>query len=232
MEKRIIAVIPARGGSKGLPRKNIQKFCGKPLISYTIKAALDSKYVTEVVVSTEDEEIATISEKFGADIFIRPANLANDIVSASDVVINVGESLCKRSVPPDILIMLQPTSPLRTSRDIDNSVSLFIENECESVISVIKEEHPPFWCLKIVDKCLEPMFGYEYFKIPRQQIPDCYKPNGAIFIATLETLRLNKGFYCRNTIPYIMPVERSVDIDSEIDFTIAQFLHEGAKNAE
>jgi len=231
MDKNIIAVIPARGGSKGVPKKNIRLVCNKPLISYSINAALSSSYVTRIVVSTDDPDIASISEKCGAEVLMRPVELSGDTVSASDVVIHVGETLLKKGQIPDILIMLQPTSPLRTSGDIDNALQLFMENECDSVISVIKEEHPPLWCLKIVDKYLEPMFGWENLKKTRQEFPESYKPNGAIFIASLKTLKEQDGFYCGKLLPYIMPPERSVDIDSEMDLTLAQFLLEVRNNA-
>ena len=143
MKNKIIAIIPARGGSKGISRKNIKSLAGKPLIAYSIEAALKSKYINSVVVSTEDEEIAKISEKCGAEVIERPEELAKDEKPTIDVIFQVLEILRMKNHTPDIVVLLQPTSPLRDTEDIDNAIELFLNGGCESVVSVCEVEHPP-----------------------------------------------------------------------------------------
>ena len=219
---KILAVIPARGGSKGVPRKNIRLLNGKPLIAYTIEEAKKSKYIDRIIVSTEDKEIAEISTKYGAEVIERPAELARDDTPTVDVVLHLLDSL--NHYEPDIIILLQPTSPLRTYEDIDSALVLFINNNCDSVVSVCEIEHTPYWSFKIEDGYLKPIFGEEYLKKRRQELPKVYIPNGAIFITTPDILKKYRSFYCERTVPYIMPIERSVDIDNEIDFLLAEIL--------
>ena len=220
----ILAIIPARGGSKGLPRKNIRLLNGKPLIAYTIEEAKKSKYISRVIVSTEDDEIAKVSNKYGAEIIKRPLELAKDDTPTVDVVLHVLDVLKVQSVKPDIVVLLQPTSPLRTSQDIDNAIKLFIENNCESVVSACEIEHSPYWSFKIEDGYLKPVFGESYLKKRRQELPKVYMPNGAIYITTPDILRKYRSFYCKKTLPYIMPPEKSIDIDNELDFLLAELL--------
>jgi len=220
----ILAIIPARGGSKGVPRKNIRLLNGKPLIAYTIEEAKKSKYISKVIVSTEDDEIAKISNKYGAEIIKRPQELAKDDTPTIDVVLHILEKLINKNIKPDIVILLQPTSPLRTFQDIDNAINLFIENNCDSVVSVCEIAHSPYWSFKIENGYLKPLLGEKYLKKRRQELPKVYIPNGALFIATPEVLQKYKTFYCKKTMPYIMPIERSVDIDNELDFLLAELL--------
>lgn len=222
MKHKIIAIIPARGGSKALPRKNVKLLLGKPLIAYTIESALKSKYVNKVVVSTEDEEIAEIAKLYGAEVIKRPKELAKDESPTIDVIFHAINALKVEN--SDLIVLLQPTSPLRTAEDIDNAIEFFLNNECESVISVCEVEHPPYWDFKIEGGHLKPLFGEEYLRMRRQDLPKVYVPNGAIYVSTPENLRRYKSFYCSKTIPYIMPPERSIDIDNEIDFMLAELL--------
>ena len=225
-DKKILALIPARGGSKGLPRKNIKPLLGKPLIAWTIEQALNSKYIDKVVVSTDDEEIAEISKEYGAEVpFLRPKELARDDSPTIDAIIHAINWFEERGEFFDILILLQPTSPLRTTEDIDNAIELFLNNkDALSLISVKENEHPPFWSLEIENKFLKPLFGEEYFKKRRQELPKSYMPNGAIFISYVDILKKYKTFYTPKTIAYIMPPERSIDIDNEFDFLLAEFI--------
>ena len=220
----ILAVIPARGGSKGVPRKNIRLLNGKPLIAYTIEEAKKSRYISRIIVSTEDDEIAKVSNKYGAEVIRRPMELAKDDTPTIDVVLHVLDNLKNRNIEPDIVVLLQPTSPLRTSQDIDNAIKLFMEHDCDSVVSVCEVQHSPYWSFKIENGYLKPIFGESYLKKRRQELPKAYIPNGAIYITTPDILRKYRSFYCKKTLPYIMPPEKSIDIDSELDFLLAELL--------
>jgi len=221
----IISIIPARGGSKGIPKKNIRLLAGKPLIAYSIIEANKSKFVDYVIVSTEDSEIASIGKKFGAEIIERPKKLAQDDSLTIDVIYHTIDKL-KNNIDKDktIIVLLQPTSPLRTVEDIDNSINLYLEQECESVVSVCKTYHPPQWSLIIENGFLKPLFGKNYFMKQRQTFDDTYFLNGAIYIAKVETLYKYKSFICQYSIPYIMPYDRSIDIDEENDLMLAELL--------
>lgn len=217
---KILAIIPARGGSKGIPRKNIRLLAGKPLIAYSIETALQSKYIDTVVVSTEDEEIAEIARIYGAEVIMRPDELAKDDSPIIDTIFHVLESL---KTNYDVIVLLQPTTPLRNYMDIDNAIELFLSKKCESVVGVT-ENLSLYWALNIEEEYLKPIFGNKYLKNRRQDLPRIYEPNGAIFISTPITLKKYESFYCQKTVPYIMPKERSVDIDDEIDFKLAELL--------
>jgi CMP-N,N'-diacetyllegionaminic acid synthase len=221
---RTVAIIPARGGSKGVPRKNIRFVNDFPLISYSIKAALNSKQIQDVFVSTEDKEIAEVSEKFKAKIIPRPMELAQDKSSTIDVIIHAVKYLTQKGMKPDNVILLQPTSPLRTSEDIDKAMEIFLNNECDSVISVVEMEHPPYWCYKLTNKFMEPLFGEEYLSKRRQDLPKTFSPNGAIYIAKPSIIEKYKGFDTPRSIPYLMSNERSMDIDSEFDLQLVDFI--------
>ncbi|EMH6404191.1 acylneuraminate cytidylyltransferase family protein [Providencia rettgeri] len=221
----MIALIPARGGSKGLPRKNIKLLNGKPMIAYTIEAALNSKYITDVVISTDDQEIYDIALSYGAkDTFLRPKELAEDSSLAIDNYIYTIQRLEKEyNYNLDSFIVLQPTSPLRSTEDIDNSICLFTENKADSVISFCEEHHPIKWH-KYINKNnkLEDIFD-ENLLVNRQDIIPTYYPNGAIYIFS-KNLILERKYYSKNTYAYIMPRSRSVDIDTIDDFEYVQFL--------
>lgn len=221
---KILAIIPARGGSKGISRKNIRLLAGKPLIAYSIEAALESKYIDKVVVSTEDDEIADVSRGFGAEVVKRSEELARDDSPTIDAIIYTLNLLKQSGYSPDIVVLLQPTSPLRTSEDIDGAINAFMKERPESLIGVCESEHTPYWAFKIEEGMLKPIFSEEFLKKRRQDIPKSYFPNGAIFISVPENLRRFRSFYCRKTIPYLMPAERSIDIDMEVDLKMAEVL--------
>lgn len=220
----IISIIPARGGSKGVPKKNIREIMGKPLIAYTIIEALKSNLLQKIIVTTDDEEIAKVSKKYGAEIIREPQSFAKDESPVYDVVIYIIEKHLKNLEKDSIIILLQPTSPLRKAKDIKEAINLFLNNKCDSLISVCKSEHPPYWTMKVEDGFLKPFLGKDYFNKRRQDLKDTYIPNGAIFIASIDTLYKYNSFYCENTIPYIMPRERSIDIDNELDFFLAEAM--------
>lgn len=220
----IIALIPARGGSKKLPRKNIKLLTGKPLIAYSIGSALKSKYIDRVVVSTEDEEIAEVSKRYGAEVVERPKELAKDESPTIGAIFHALEVLKEQSYNPDIIILLQPTSPLRNAEDIDSATELFLNADCESVVSVCEVEHPPYWGFGIEEGYLKSLFGDEYLRRRRQDLERVYMPNGAMYISTPQMLYKYESFFCNHVIPYIMPTRRSIDIDNEIDFMLAELL--------
>jgi len=234
--KKILALIPARGGSKGLPRKNIRPLLGKPLIAWTIEQALNSKYIDRVIVSTDDLEIAEISKKYGAEVpFIRPKELAQDDTPTIDVVFHTLDYFENKGEKFDIIILLQPTSPLRETSDIDRALEMFINNEdALSLVSVKENEHPPFWSLKLKKNFLKPLFEEKFFFKRRQELLQSYMPNGAIFIAWVDTLKEYKTFYTPKTIAYIMTPEKSIDIDTKFDFLLAEFIlqKKGERNEE
>lgn len=220
----VLGIIPARGGSKGLPRKNIRAMNGKPLIAYSIEAALTSKYINYVTVSTEDDEIAKVSANSGAEIIARPPVLATDEAKSIDVVLNVLDTVENDGSSPDLVVLLQPTSPLRTSGDIDRAIEISIDNDYAPVISAMETPHSPYWCFTIADGILAPIFDERYLQMRRQDLPMTYMPNGAIYVAKPAFLRTRKSFLSSETRPYIMPPDRSVDIDTETDFLICEAL--------
>lgn len=218
----MIALIPARGGSKRIARKNTKLLCGKPLIAYTIEAALASKSVSKVYVSTDDEEIAQIALEFGAEVpFMRPDFLATDLAKSIDVYTYTCQRL-EEEVGFQIseLMVLQPTSPLREFWHIDQAYDLFRAKKADSVISFCKEHHPIVWHKYLeVDQSLTPIFE-ETFRNSQDDRPS-YFPNGAIYIFKRELL--DKGIYMTNkSFAYIMDRKYSVDIDTEDDWMLAQ----------
>lgn len=222
----MIAIIPARGGSKGLPGKNIMDLCGKPIIAYTIQAALSSKYITDVFVSTDDEEIYNIGLAYGAkDTFLRPKELASDSSLAIDNYIYTLNRLNKEyGFNVDKFIVLQPTSPLRRVEDIDQAIELFESSHADSVISYCEEHHPINWH-KYIDESgkLESIFSDTLNN--RQDERISYYPNGAIFVFNYSLIKSGK-YYSDNTYPYLMPRNRSIDIDTLEDFEYTKFLME------
>ncbi|WP_163514112.1 acylneuraminate cytidylyltransferase family protein [Gelidibacter japonicus] len=220
----MIVIIPARGDSKGLPGKNVKLLSGKPLIAYTIEAALASKLVSRVIVSTDDSNIAEVAKKYGAEVpFLRPKYLAEDDSLAVDTYLYTINRICKEeSIIVENLIVLQPTSPLRTSHDIDNAIKLFKINNADSVISYTQEMHPISWHKNIDSD--QRIISLPNEKLQnRQDLQPTYYPNGAIYIFKFELLK-SKTYYTENSFAYIMPRNRSIDIDYIDDFEYAEFL--------
>lgn len=220
----MLAIIPARGGSKGLPGKNIKLLLGKPLIAYTIEAALNANSVTSVIVSTDDHEIAAVSKRYGATIpFLRPPELATDESLAIDTYLYVIERLEREvGIPiPEVMVLL-PTCPLRLSADIDAATELFFSKKADSVVSYVEEQHPVFWHREIGhDQRLINFWDNDYLQ-NRQALKKTYYPNGAIYIFRKDILQ-KRQYYTENSFGYIMPRNRSIDIDSIEDFELAEF---------
>ncbi|TDX84098.1 cytidylyltransferase domain-containing protein [Epilithonimonas xixisoli] len=220
----MIAIIPARGGSKGLPGKNIKLLNGKPLIAYTIDAALNAKKISRVIVSTDDAEIAEIAKNYGAEIpFMRPDFLANDNAKSIDVYNYTIERLeTEENTDINEIVVLQPTSPLRTAQHIDEAIDTYLEKNADSVISYCKEDHPIFWHKFITeDGKFEEIFSNDYQK-NRQDIRSTYHPNGAIYILKKDVL-LSGNYYNEGSYAYIMDKNVSIDIDTQEDFELAQW---------
>lgn len=221
----MIAIIPARGGSKGLPGKNIKLLEGKPLIAYTIEAALKSEKVDRVIVSTDCDKIAKIALQYGVEIpFMRPDFLATDTATSLDVYKYTFEKLeTEEGIAINNFIVLQPTSPLRTSKHIDEAITLFENKKAISVIGFCKEDHPIFWH-KFLDENgqFEEVFEGDYIK-NRQDTRATYYPNGAIYIFNKSVLETGQ-YYTKKSYAYIMEREVSVDIDTLDDFKYIEFL--------
>ena len=220
----ICSIITARGGSKGVPKKNIKLLNGKPVIAYTIVESIKSNFIKETYVTTEDKEIADISQEYGAKVIERPEELAQDNSTSVDVVLHSLDYLENNNDLPDFFVLLQPTSPLRTKEDIENATKLFIENECDALISVSQLDHSSMMSFEIQNTFLTPNCNEKFLNKRRQELPKFYRPNGAIYITTPDSLRKNKTFNPKKTMPYIMPQERSVDLDTEFDFKLAEYL--------
>jgi hypothetical protein len=224
----MIAIIPARGGSKGLPNKNIKLLNGKPLLAYTIEAALQAKEISRVIVSTDYENIKEVALEYGAEIpFLRPNFLATDSSSSLDVfkyTINRLEE--EEDIIIDNFVVLQPTSPLRTNRHIDEAISLFREKEAKAVVSYCKEFHSVFWHKKIDNngKIIN-IFEGDFSK-NRQEIQETYFPNGAIYVFDKSYIFATKD-YSKDCYAYIMDRKHSIDIDTIDDFVYAEFLMNG-----
>jgi len=220
----MIAIIPARGGSKGLSGKNIRLLQGKPLIAYTIEQALKAKNISKVIVSTDDKEIAEIALQYGGEVpFMRPEHLASDTaLSIDSYIYTINRLKDKNDTDIKEFIVLQPTSPLRTCEDIDKAIDLFYEKKADSIISYTEEHHPILWHKQINDN-LSFTNIFEDKLQNRQDIKTSYYPNGAIFIFKFDLI-LQKKYYSDKTYAYIMPRNRSVDIDTIDDFEYVEFL--------
>ncbi len=222
--KKIIAVITARAGSKGLKDKNILILNGKPLVTWPIEAALASKYIDRILVSTDDNNIAEISKKAGADVpFLRDKSLAQDNTPSSDVILDVLSSIKKDKIDYEYLILLEPTSPLTTSEDIDSALEKLEANNYEynSIISVAKTESTNIeFSLKIDDNgCIEPISGEFPRHIPRRQdVEKTYFLDGSLYISKISTFLATKSFYHAKTLPFIVPYWKSFEIDTYLDF--------------
>jgi len=222
--KKNIAIIPARSGSKGLKNKNVMDFCGKPLIAWTIEAALESKVFDEVMVSTDSEEYKIIAEKYGAEVpFLRSSENSNDQAGSWDAmreVIHNYKIINGRFF--DTFCMLQPTSPLRKAEDIVNAYKIFNSKQAQSVVSVCPLEHSIKICNKMgADNSLEGFFD-STISGRRQDAEKYYRINGAIYIQTVEDLLQGNNLYGKNSYAYIMSKKNSIDIDDEIDFVQAE----------
>lgn len=220
--KKVLAIIPARGGSKGIPHKNIISLCGKPLIAYTIEAANQSTYIDTVIVSTDDVDIQRISEQYGALVpFLREAKIASDEATTISVVVDAVKRLEVNGEKFDVVILLQPTSPLRTTEEIDVAIDIFFQNNMQGIVSVNVAEVSPFLLRTIEGSQLQRIIS-KSSTIRRQDMPTYYEVNGAIYINAISDIKESLSFN-DNPIPYIMSCEHSIDIDTWDDLEKAKY---------
>jgi len=225
--KKILAIIPARGGSKRLPRKNILPLAGKPLIAWTIEAAIESAYIDKVIVSTDDTEIGAVAESYGVDMpFYRPAYLSSDTATSIDVVLHAIDKLSETNEYYDLIVLLQPTSPLRGSEHINQAFIEYVEKKAVSIVSVCKTEHSPIWCNTLpLNNSMTGFLPSEFKNMRSQDLPTYYRLNGAIYISSVDNLKKTKSFIeGEKAFASIMATEKSIDIDELIDFQIAEML--------
>lgn len=228
MNKTFLAIIPARAGSKRLPRKNLLDLCGKPLIAHSIEAALKSKYISKVIVSSDEEEILNIAKEYKADFIKRPDKLASDTATTFDALKHTLENVERY----DYVVLLQPTSPLRSEKHINEAIELLKEKNADAIISVCEMEHSPLWS-NTLDENLNMLdfLREEVLNKRSQDLPKYYRLNGAIYICKTEKLLENKGFFIKENIyAYKMDKKHSVDIDEDIDFIIAEKLMQHNNN--
>lgn len=224
MLKDMLAIIPARGGSKGLPNKNILELDGKPLIAHTVEAAIGSKYIDDVIVSTDSEEIAKAAVAAGAENpFMRPEELASDTSRVLDTFIfTLNELKEKHNREYKKLVVLQPTSPLRNTKCIDEAIELYNEKEALTVMSVKESEIPLGWYLSVNEDLSMEYYLKEALVSNRQENRVLYIPNGAIYVFDVESLLRTKQYYNEKTYAYKMKKEQSLDIDDIYDFLLVK----------
>lgn len=218
----MLAVIPARGGSKGIPRKNIRLLAGRPLLAWTIGAAVSSGIVDQIVVSTEDTEIAGIALAWGAEVpALRPVALAQDETGSMDVVLHVATEIYDF----DWLLLLQATSPLRSAEDIRGIMNLVLERGAPSAVSVCESSTNPVWMYNVDEHDrLSPLLPEGNLVHRRQELSPIYQLNGAMYLMNREWLFANRTFIGKETIAYCMPAERSADINTPLDWEWVEFL--------
>ena len=224
---RVLGLIPARGGSKGVPRKNVRDAGGKPLIAWTIEAAKASRFLDRVVLSSDNDEIISVAMKFGCDApFKRPADLATDEADSMSVVRHALSALPEKF---DLVVLLQPTSPLRRTDDIDGAISLCIDASSASCVSICEAEKSPYWMFERMDDgALTPLIKRDAFNSRRQDVPPAYALNGAVYVGHTERILAGENFFFGKTVGYCMPKERSFDIDSEFDLKIVDMILKGS----
>lgn len=222
--KTIVCVIPARGGSKGLPGKNIKMLNGKPLIAHTINQAKRSKLIDRIIVSTDDKKIASISRQYGAEVpFTRPKSLARDQSGTIDVLLHVMDWLNKGDYSFDILVLLHATAPLRMVKDINNCIKLLFKKNVSNVFSVTQAQRNPYFNMVEVKNSRVKLVKEGKFT-SRQEAPEIFDMNASIYAWWADVLKKQRGIFLKNSRVYVMPRERSIDIDDELDFLIADFL--------
>lgn len=229
MNKRVLAVIPARGGSKRVPRKNIREVGGKPLIAHSIEQAQNAAVVDRAIVSTEDADIKSVALAHGGDIpFDRPKTLATDEATSDDVVHHVLKRLQEQGDRYDIVCLVPVTTPMRTPGDITGAVEKLRDSEADSVVGITECEHPPFWAVESDGDFVKPYFDEHtpWEKTRTQESPVLFRPNGAIFAADVETFLSEQSFYIERTAGYRMSPSRSLDIDESFDLKLTRALFE------
>lgn len=223
-DKTVLAIIPARGGSKGVPRKNVRPLAGKPLVAWTIEEAKKSKYIDRLILSSEDDEIIGAARSYGCEVpFKRPQDLALDHTPGIDPVLHALSALPEKY---DYIVLLQPTSPLREASDIDGCLSYCLQYEAPACVTVTDPDKSPYWAYSVDYKmAMRPLIERENPEAARrQELPRLYVLNGAVYAAESQWLIKSMTFLTKETVAYFMPRERSVDIDTELDLKICNYL--------
>lgn len=222
----ICAIVPARGGSKGVPRKNLRLVAGRSLLALAIESARGARLVDRVIVSTDDEEIASVAREEGADVpFMRPASLASDDAPAQPVIEHAIGCIEQRDGAVDAVVLLQPTSPLRRADHVDEALRLFRDSGTESVVSVCELEHSPYWAYRLDGECLTPFaVDQELNRARRQLLPTLYRPNGAIYVMSRRLVMEERLVIGPMARPYLMSRRDSIDVDDELDLELADWL--------
>lgn len=230
---KILSIITARGGSKGIPRKNIKMLAGKPLIAWTIEAALQSHVLNRVIVSTDDEEIAEISKKWKAEVpFLRPCDLAKDDSPTLPVLQHALSWLrSSEGYIPEVIVTLQPTSPLRRAEHIDQAIALLQKTRADSMVSVCLTEHSPYWMKRLEEDRVFPFLDGKKEYQRRQDLPPVYRINGAIYATRYEILMKENRILGEDTRALVMDRESSIDIDTPLDFKMAELILRERANA-
>lgn len=222
----VLAVVIARGGSKGIPRKNVRPAAGRPLVAWTIEAARQSQYIDRLVLSSEDAEIIAVAKQWGCDVpFVRSADLATDDVSGVATVIDA----ITRLEHHDWVIMLQPTSPFRNGADIDGCIRQCIDRGANACVSVTETEKPPHWMFSInaantLVPVIREIVSVQDLPMYRQSFPKSFVLNGAVYVARTNWLLETRTFVTSETQAYVMPKERSMDVDTELDWQFMEML--------
>ena len=226
----VVAIVTARGGSRGLPGKNILEIGGRPLLAWSVLAARNSEYVDRICVTSDDDAILGVARSFSdVDIITRPTELASDTAKVEDAILHAVTSLEDRF---DLLVLLQPTSPLRTGEDIDGAIATCVAGDAPAAISVTAPGKSPYWmCTKNEDGTLERLIPIDSDIHRRQDLPEVFAFNGAVYVARTDWFSETKTFFGPGTVGYVMPPERSADIDAEIDLKYVEFLIETQKES-
>jgi N-acylneuraminate cytidylyltransferase/CMP-N,N'-diacetyllegionaminic acid synthase len=225
--KKILCLITARGGSKGLPGKNIRNLCGKPLIAWTIDTALASKLFDDVVVSTDSEGIAAVARKYGAEVpFLRPPELASDTATSMDAIIHALDNLAAQGREYDVLVLLEPTSPLRDVGDINTAVARLLASDASAIVGVCCAEsnHPSFMYRLDANGCLQPYLDRQPSSVRRQDIEPLYFLEGSIYASRIDVLRERRTFYHSDTLAYEVPKWKAIEIDDIEDFMMVEAI--------
>ncbi len=219
-------MIPARGGSRGIPRKNLVEFAGRPLIAHTIQAALAARTIDRVMVSTEDEEIAETAREYGAEVpFVRPAELATDTASGNDVSKHWLEWVREQGLEPWAVMHLQATSPLRTADDIDRAAEMLARGDAPCVASVCPVRDHPAYVYRLIEGQAKPFLDEDALPDHRQRTEPLFRLNGAVFVTRFEAALEIGRFHARPFAAMVMPEERSIDIDTPLDLALAETIY-------
>lgn len=218
----VLALIPARGGSKGLPGKNILPLHGKPLIAWSVEAALACPELDRTIVSSDDAQIIEVARTLGCEVpFVRPAHLATDQASSMDVILHALDSLPEHYA---WVVVLQPTSPLRLAEDITACLQICLTHHAPACVSVVPGKSPYWSYFLRKDHGMDPILGKDKTQTGRQQLPPAYTLNGAVYVARTDWLREHRTFVTRATRAFVMPTQRSVDVDTAVEFKLAELL--------